>query len=57
MSIWIKRDDNVKGITINDVEIKISMYVDDTTFYVEDANSLVRIMYIIDQLKKYLVYV
>ena len=52
MSIWIKRDDNVKGITINDVEIKISMYADDTTFYVEDANSLVRIMYIIDQLKK-----
>ena len=32
MSIWIKRDDNVKGITINDVEIKISMYADDTTF-------------------------
>ena len=53
MSITIKGDPDIQGIMINDVEIKISMYADDTTFYVNDVKSLTRIVHILDNLKAY----
>ena len=53
MSNWIKGDNNVEGIMINHVEIKINMYADDTTFYVKNTKSLFRILHILDNLKIY----
>jgi exonuclease III len=40
VSIKIRNNDNIKGIKIDDTELKILQMADDTTVFVEDINSL-----------------
>ena len=40
LAIQIREDKNIKGIQINDEEIKIGLMADDTTLFLADLNSL-----------------
>ena len=40
LAIQIREDKNIKGIHINDEEIKIGLMADDTTLFLADLNSL-----------------
>ena len=42
MSIDIKQNENITGLTIGDTEIKISQYADDTTICVANKDSVVK---------------
>ena len=40
LAIKIRKDTHIKGIKINNIEIKINMLADDTTLFLADINSL-----------------
>ena len=40
LAINIRNDNNIKGIKINDVELKLSLMADDTTLFLADIDSL-----------------
>ena len=42
--IQIRSDSSIKGFRIKHIEIKLSAYADDTTFFVKDLQSLQRIL-------------
>ena len=42
--IQIRSDPSIKGFRIKHIEIKLSAYADDTTFFVKDSQSLQRIL-------------
>ena len=40
LSIQIQNNENIKGVTINNIELKISQLADDTTLFLNDTRSL-----------------
>jgi len=49
LNCMIRKDDNIKGIKIADVDILLSAYADDTTIYVQDIESLERVIGILNR--------
>ena len=47
LNCMIRKDNNVKGIRVADVDILISAYADDTTIYVQDVDSLKHVIRIL----------
>ena len=45
--IKVRNDSSIKGFQIKQIEIKLSAYADDTTFFVKDTQSLQRILNLI----------
>ena len=45
----IKRDNLIRGITIGEKEIKISMYADDTTVFVRDIDSITHLLNLLEK--------
>ena len=48
LAIAIRKDENIKGITINAHEIKLAQYADDTTLFLRDFDSVRRIMTLLE---------
>ena len=48
----IKNDDNIKGINIGEKVIKVSLYPDDTTVFVQDLDSVARLLTLLQKFKK-----
>ena len=46
---FIKRDNLIKGISIGEKEIKISMYADDTTVFVRDLDSVTHLLNMLEK--------
>jgi hypothetical protein len=53
LSLLIKNNHNIKGILIDDTEILVSAYADDTTLYLRDVNSLRNAIMILNDFKRY----
>ena len=47
----IKNDPAIKGITVGEKEIKVSLYADDTTVFVRDLDSVVHLLTLLDKFK------
>ena len=47
----VKRDALIKGITIGNKEIKISMYADDTTVFVNDTDSILHLLNMLEKFR------
>ena len=50
--IRVRNDSSIKGFWIKQIEIKLSAYADDTTFFVKDAQSLQRILNLMKQFRE-----
>ena len=48
----IKNDTAIKGINVGEKEIKVSLYADDTTFFVRDLDSVDHLLTLLDNFKK-----
>ena len=48
----IKNDDNIKGINVGEKVIKVSLYADDTTVFVQDLDSVARLLTLRQKFKK-----
>jgi hypothetical protein len=53
LSLLIKNDKEIKGIMVNDDIITISAYADDTVLYLNDVNSLIKSIHILNMFQKY----
>ena len=53
MSLKLTQSDNIKGITIDDTEYKISQSADDTALFLKDKDSINESLKIIKQFSKY----
>ena len=51
LALLVRNDHNIKGIHVNNTEILISAYADDTTFFLKDPTSLQNLVYILDRFK------
>ena len=51
--IKVRSDSSIKGFRIKQIEIKLSAYSDDTTFFVKDAQSLRRILNLTKKFQKF----
>ena len=51
--IQIRENANIKGIIINETEIKLSAYADDGSFFVIDVQSLQLIFFMCDQFREF----
>jgi len=40
LSNHIQQNDNIKGIKLNDTELKQTLYVDDVTYYIDGSETL-----------------
>ena len=49
----IRNSENIKGIKIGDIEIKLVQMADDTTTFVEDINSLENIFILLEHFRQY----
>ena len=47
----IKNDSAIKGITVREKEIKVSLYADDTTVFVCDLDSVVHLLTLLNKFK------
>jgi hypothetical protein len=47
----IKNDVTIKGIKVGEKEIKVSLYVDDTTVFVRDLDSIAHLLTLLDKFK------
>ena len=48
----IKNDDTIKGINVGEKVIKVSLYADDTTVFVQDLYSVARLLTLLQKFKK-----
>ena len=48
----VKKDTDIKGINVDQKEIKITQYADDTTVLVSDCDSIVRLLKLLDEFKQ-----
>ena len=51
LAILVRNNVNIQGIFVNNVEILINAYADDTTFFLRDQKSLFNLMNILDRFK------
>ena len=47
----IKNDDNIKGINVGEKVIKVSLYADDTTVFVQDLDSVAHLLTLLQKFK------
>jgi len=52
MSINIRNDDNIKGLTFNNKELKLSQFADDTTLFLKDKKSIEIVLKLLDHFHK-----
>ena len=48
----IKNDNNIKGINVGEKVIKVSSYADDTTVFVQDLDSVARLLTLLQKFTK-----
>ena len=48
----IRRESSVQGITISGIEVKIGMYADDTTMFLDSQQSVCRALHILDEFRR-----
>ena len=53
LAAMVRQNEKIKGIKIGDNEIKMCMYADDTTFFLEDKKSLDALQLTIDSFSKF----
>ena len=51
--IKVRNDSSIKGFWIKQIEIKLSVYADDTIFFVKDAQSLQRIINLMKKFREF----
>ena len=51
--IKVRNDSSIKGFWIKQIEIKLSAYADDTTFFVKDVQSLQRILNLMKKFREF----
>merc|ERR1712002_1373631 len=51
LAISVRNNVNIQGISVNNVEILINAYADDTTFFLRDQKSLFNLMNVLDRFK------
>ena len=51
--IKVRNDSSIKGFQIKQIEIKLSIYADDTTVFVKDAQSLPRILNLMKKFREF----
>ena len=47
----IRRESSVQGITVSGIEVKLTMYADDTTMFLKSSNSLLKALCILEEFK------
>jgi hypothetical protein len=52
-SLLMKNENEIDGIMLNDTEVLVSSYADDTTLYLKDVNSLRKAIQILDRFQLY----
>ena len=53
VKVKVKNDSSIKGFWIKQIEIKLSAYADDTTFFVKDAQCLRRILKLMKKFREF----
>ena len=48
----IKNDGNIKGINVGEKVVKVSLYADDTSVFVQDLDSVARLLTLLQKFKK-----
>jgi len=51
LAISVRNNIDIHGITVDNTEILINAYADDTTFFLKDQNSLFKLMNVLDRFK------
>ena len=51
LSLWIRSDKDVEGISIFNSKIRLSLYDDDVTMYLKNEKDILKVLHILDTFK------
>ena len=53
LSLWIRNDKHINGISLCNANIRLSLYADDVTLFLKNVKDLQRVLHILDCFKKF----